>query len=295
MQTILHHGAGVMLKLEDISAGAGYEPTPTQRKALDFILKHPEEAVFFTATQLAHQLDISDASIVRLAQALGYAGFPQMRRRIRELVRPRLTTVDRMDKTAGKAGSVEGVIREVLASDLANLQTTIKDLDTGNIITAVDMLNRAGHIYAISLRSAHCLSAFLASSLKFLRRDVTLLKPGTGEILEDLRDTGPNDVVVAFSFPRYTRTTVEVVSYARERGAGVIAVTDSDLSPLYALADVTLAVPYEMGSFVESFTCAMSLVNALVTALAFESRNDTLQTLGEMEQSWASMGVYWKE
>jgi DNA-binding MurR/RpiR family transcriptional regulator len=296
MQTILQNAErGGMLKLEDIAGGATYEPTPTQRKVLDFILKRPEEAVFLTATQLASQLEISDTSIVRLAQAMGYAGYPQMRRRIRDLVQPRISTVDRMDRTAGQADSVESIIENILLNDLGNLQSTINDLDVAGLKKAVSMLSEARRIYTISMRSAHCLSAFMASALKFLHRDVTLLTPGTGEIWEDLREAGPKDVVVGFSFPRYTKTTVEVVSYARTRGTGIIAITDSDLSPLSTYADVTLSVPYEMNSFMESFTCAMSLVNALVTALAFESRTDTLEILGEMERSWASMGVYWDD
>jgi len=101
--------------------------------------------------------------------------------------------------------------------------------------------------------------------------------------------------VVGFSFPRYTRITVEVIMYAREMGARVVAVTDSELSPLAGSADWVLTVPYEIDSYMESFTAALSLVNAIVTALAFKNRENTIETLREMEESWAARGVYWED
>ena len=106
---------------------------------------------------------------------------------------------------------------------------------------------------------------------------------------------GPGDVIIGFAFPRYTKLTVHVMEYAREREAVVLAVTDGELSPLNRSAHFSLTVPYGIDSYIESFTCALSLVNALVTALAFASRADTLQILQEMEHVWEREGVYWSD
>ncbi len=284
-----------MLKLDDINRGRVSDPTPTQRKVLEFILKRPEEAVFLTATRLADRLDISDTSIVRLAQTLGYAGYPELRKRIRDLVRPRLTTVDRMDRTTGEIGSVEDVLARVMLKDISNLRTTYNDLDRNSFREAVEELDTAQRIYCIGLRSTHCLAVFLTSALRYLKKNVTLLSPGTGEMWEQIRDLGGKDLVVGFSFPRYTKTTVQVLEHARERGSRVIAITDSDLSPLAEYADITLTVPYEMDSFMESFTAALSLINSLVTGLAFKGKKNSLEILKEIEATWARQGVYWKE
>lgn len=297
MQNILHHldERRAILKLDDIRKKDTGPLTPTQRRVMDFVLKRPEEVVFLTASRLALRLDLSDTSIVRLAQALGYDGYPDLQRHLRGLVQKRLVTVGRLGETAKRAETEKDVFRNVLLKDSQNLARTLEDTDPESFKGVVEALKNAERVFVIGLRSTNCLAAFLTTALRFLRRDVVQLQPGKGEMWEELRDIGPQDVVVGFSFPRYTKVTVEVIMYAREMGAQVVAVTDSELSPLAGSANWVLPVPYEIDSFMESFTAALSLVNAIVTALAFRSKEDTIETLREMEESWAARGIYWED
>lgn len=284
-----------MLKLDDIRKQDIGPLTPKQKRVMDFVLKRPEEVVFLTASRLALRLDLSDTSIVRLAQALGYDGYPDLQRHLRGLVQSRLVTLGRLGETAKSAETEEDIFRNVLLKDSANLARTLEDTDLDCFSAVVEALKDAGRVFVIGLRSTNCLASFMTTALKFLRRDVVQLLPGKGEMWEELAELGPQDVVVGFSFPRYTRVTVEVIMYAREMGAKVVAVTDSELSPLAVSADWVLTVPYEIDSYMESFTAALSLVNAIVTALAFKSRENTMETLRGMEESWAERGVYWDE
>ncbi|UCF89547.1 MAG: MurR/RpiR family transcriptional regulator [bacterium] len=282
-----------MLRIDQVVKGRPPELTPTQRKVLDFILKRPEQAVFLTATDLAHHLNVSDTSIVRLAQALGYAGYPHLKRHLRQYVQPKITTVDRLDETVQRVESVRDVLTDVLSNDLKNLKTTLEETDPETFTSFVRELDAARRVFIIALRSTHCLGVFMNSALRFLGRDVVSIMPGTGEMWDQLRDLSPQDVLVGFAFPRYTKVTVEVMEYARERKARVLALTDGDLSPLRRTAHLTLTVPYEINSYIESFTSALSLVNAIVTAVAFENRADTMRVLNEMEDVWKREGVYW--
>lgn len=283
------------MKIDQIVKGRPPELTPTQRKVLDYILKQPEHAVFLTATDLARNLNVSDTSIVRLAQALGYAGYPHLKRRLREYVQTKITTVDRLGETVRRVESVGDVLTDVLAKDLNNLKITLEETDPEIFTRFVEEMDSAQRIFIIALRSTHCLGMFMTSALRFLGREVVPLMPGTGEMWDQLRDLGPEDVLIGFAFPRYTKVTVQVMDYARERDARVLAVTDGELSPLNRSAHFSLTVPYVIDSYIESFTSALSLVNALVTALAFQSRTDTLQTLSEMESVWEREDVYWKD
>ncbi len=283
------------MKIDQIVKGRPPELTPTQRKVLDYILKQPEHAVFLTATDLAQNLNVSDTSIVRLAQALGYAGYPHLKRRLREYVQTKITTVDRLGETVRRVESVGDVLTDVLAKDLNNLKITLEETDPEIFTRFVEEMDSARRIFIIALRSTHCLGMFMTSALRFLGRDVVPLMPGTGEMWDQLRDLGSEDVLIGFAFPRYTKVTVQVMDYARERDARVLAVTDGELSPLNRSAHFSLTVPYVIDSYIESFTSALSLVNALVTALAFQSRTDTLQTLSEMESVWEREDVYWKD
>jgi DNA-binding MurR/RpiR family transcriptional regulator len=283
-----------MIKIGQIVPEKPQDLTPTQRKVLDFILKHPEEAAFYTATELAAKLDVSDTSIVRLAQALGYKGYPHLKRKIREFVKPRITTVERLSDAVRRVESTGDVLASVMVRDLHNLQITLEEADTDAFTAVVSEMNAARRIFIIALRSTHCLGVFMSSALKFLGRDADLLLPGIGDMPEQMSDLCEKDLVIGFAFPRYTRTTVEVLKEARARGARVVVVTDGELSPLNQFAHHSLTAAYELDSHVESFTAALSLVNALVTALAFESRADTLQILNEMEDAWEKQEVYWK-
>lgn len=283
------------MKIDQIARGRPPELTPTQRKVLDFILKQPEQAVFLTATDLAQDLNVSDTSIVRLAQALGYAGYPHLKRRLREYVQPKITTVDRLGETMRRVESVGDVLADVLSRDMNNLKVTFEETDPEIFTRFVEEMDSAQRIFIIALRSTHCLGMFMTSALRFLGREVIPLIPGTGEMWDQLRDLGSEDVLIGFAFPRYTKVTVQVMDYARDQDARVLAVTDGELSPLNRSAHFSLSVPYGIESYIESFTSALSLVNALVTALAFQSRADTLQILSEMESVWEREEVYWKD
>ncbi len=283
-----------MIRIDQIVSEKPTDLTPTQRKVLDFILKHPADAVFYTATELAVKLQVSDTSIVRLAQALGYKGYPHLKRKLREFVKPKITTVERLGETVRRVESTGDILGSVMVRDLNNLKSTLEETDPAVFSTVVNEMDAARRIFVIALRSTHCLGVFMTSALKFLGRDVVLLTPGIGEMADQMRDLGEKDLVIGFAFPRYTRVTVEVLKEARERGARVVVVTDGELSPLNQFAHHSLTAAYELDSYVESFTAALSLVNALVTALAFESRVDTLQILNEMEDSWERQDVYWK-
>lgn len=283
------------MKIDQIARGRPPELTPTQRKVLDFILKQPEQAVFLTATDLAQDLNVSDTSIVRLAQALGYAGYPHLKRRLREYVQPKITTVDRLGETVRRVESVGDVLADVLSRDMNNLKVTLEETDPEIFTRFVEEMDSAQRIFIIALRSTHCLGMFMTSALRFLGREVIPLIPGTGEMWDQLRDLGSEDVLIGFAFPRYTKVTVQVMDYARDQDARVLAVTDGELSPLNRSAHFSLSVPYGIESYIESFTSALSLVNALVTALAFQSRADTLQILSEMESVWEREEVYWKD
>lgn len=284
-----------MLRIDQIVKGRPPELTPTQRKVLDYILKRPEQAVFLTATDLAQDLNVSDTSIVRLAQALGYAGYPHLKRRLREYVQPKITTVDRLGETVRRVESISDVLADVLSKDLNNLKITLEETDPEIFSRFVEEMDSAHRIFIIALRSTHCLGMFMTSALRFLGRHVVPLMPGTGEMWDQLRDLGPDDLIIGFAFPRYTKLTVEVMDFAREQGVRVLAVTDGELSPLNRSAHYCLTVPFGIESYIESFTAALSLVNALVTALAFASGTDNMQTLLEMERVWEREGVYWRE
>ncbi len=269
--------------------------TATQVRVVDYILANPDQAAFHTAARLGREAGVSDATVVRLAQALGFSGFRDMQRHLRGRIVSRLDTGSRLRRTTQSVSSLPDVLRAVMRADLANLAQTLETTSRHTFAKVVEQLRRAEEVHIIGLRSAHALAVFLASALKVLGRRVQLLTPGFDDVWSDLENLGPGSLLVAFSFPRYTSLTVEVAQAAQAAGATVIAFTDSALSPLATAADLVMPASFALDSYLESFVAALSLLNAIVTGIAFLEGRHALNRLSRLERLWKQRNVYYPE
>jgi DNA-binding MurR/RpiR family transcriptional regulator len=266
--------------------------TPAQRRIMQYIVDHYDEAIFLTASQLAGKAGVSEATVVRLAQALGFDGYPGMQRKFRRGLQDRLSTVTRLEHTVDHVQQTGDVVVKVLQEDIHNLSQTLRDLSLDVFERAVADLQRAKRIFVVGLRGAHAPALTLATYLRFLGKQASLLLPGHGEMWDILQGLGRSDLVVGISFPRYTQVTVEVMEHARKKRARVGAITDSPLSPLARHAHWVLTATCQLDSYIESFTAATSLINALLTAMSIREPEKTLRILRQREALWEEKGVY---
>ena len=266
--------------------------TATQRRIVDYLLANTTQAAFMTAMELARQVHTSDASIVRLAQALGFDGFHQLQRHLREQVKSRLDTASRLETSERKSNKPGEILARIIAADVENLRQTAEMVSTEAFDGAIRILRTAKGIGVLGLRSTHCLAQFFHSALRYQGRQARLITPGIAEMWVDLSLLGSEAVLVAFSFPRYARQTVEAVKAAKEFGMKVISVTDGPLSPLAGSSDFLLSAAYKSESFMQSFAAAFSLANALAEALAIQNGATTIDRLRKMEKLWHDKEVY---
>jgi DNA-binding MurR/RpiR family transcriptional regulator len=266
--------------------------TKSQKQVLKYILEHHQEAVFLTAAGLSQKAGVSEATVVRLAQVLGFGGYPDFQRRLREEFQDRLSTVSRLQETVRLVGTEGDILSSIMQEDIRNLTQTLRDLSADTFFQAVRDLDGAARIFVAGLRGAHAPALVLSLYLRFLKKDARLVTPGTGDVWNNIFGVGPRDLVVGISFPRYTRLTVEILAYARQQGARVGAITDSLLSPLAEFADWVLPVYSRLDSFIESFAAPMSLVNALLTAVSVQNLDKTVQALKEREELWKDKKIY---
>ena len=153
----------------------------------------------------------------------------------------------------------------------------------------------ARRIYILGTRSSTFVAGYLNFYLHLMFENVTLVEANAaGEIFEQLFRIGPGDVLIAITFPRYSKVTMNTVKFAKDRGATIVAITDSELSPLYQQADVSLLVTSDMFSFVDSMVAPLSLVNALLVAVGYRMGKDVSKTFGELEDIWNEYGVFGK-
>ena len=263
-----------------------------QRRIADFITKHYDEAAFMTAAKLGEEVGVSESTVVRFATELGFEGYPQFQKALQELIRSKLTIVQRLDVTRARMRDDE-VLRQVALSDISNIRRTIEDLDDSVFYSAVDAIVKARQVYVFGAGSCKHLAGFLTHYLQLLAgkaRRVTVASPS--QICEQMIDLSPEDVVIGISFPRYSKISVQAMHYARNKGATVIALTDSALSPIAPYATNLLTAHSDMASVVDSLVAPLSVINALIVALSLRTMESTRTKLEELEQLWNSYEVY---
>ncbi len=267
--------------------------TTAQQRAMKYITENYEETVFLTASSLSRRIGVSEATIVRLAQALGFHGYRGMQRMLREDFQDRLSTDARLEQTVKHAKTDEAILVKVMQEDIRNLTQTLESIPIKTFRRAVAEMAIARRIFVIGLKGSHSTALVLARYLSFLRDGIYLLKPGYGDIWDSFHDVGAKDLVVGISFPRYPRITVDALAYANDKGAKVGAITDSLFSPLADHAHWVLPVRHQLDSFIESYTATVSLINALLTALSVQNPPETLKALKKRESLWKNKGIYW--
>lgn len=264
-----------------------------QNRIARYILENTDKAAFMTAAKLGQKADVSESTVVRFALELGYEGYPEMRKALQEMIRNRLTSVQRMEVAKTVIGSRD-TLAAILNSDMENILRTQNELDRDQFESAVDALLNARHIYILGTRTSAALSMFMGFYFNLLFENVKVLYENTaGEIFEQILRIGPGDVFVGISYPRYSKRTVSAVRFARERGATVLALTDADTSPIAELSDVCLLARSDMVSFVDSLVAPLSLINALIVAVS-ERKTGVAGIFGDLEKVWNEYGVYEK-
>ena len=253
-----------------------------QKRIADYILMNYDKAAFMTAGHLGRKAQVSESTVVRFASQLGYEGYPNMQRALQELVRGRLTSLQRIQVSRDQMQE-QDVLTGVMQRDMNSIHTAIEQLDRAAFDRVVDRLLTASHIYLMGVRSSAFLAGYLNFYLHLMFKNVTLVQnAAAGEIFEQLSQIGPGDVLVGISFPRYSQMAIHAVEYARDRGADVVAITDSQMSPLYRMATVSLLVRSDMISFVDSMAAPLSLLNALIVAVGRQKNEEVSGTFSQL-------------
>lgn len=263
-----------------------------QRKVADFVIDRCDRAVFLTSAQVAAETSVSEATVVRTARALGFKGYPEFRAALRDFFMERMSTVTRVRLTAGRRRTDADIIEAVQAMDRSNLETTIRRIEPKSYSRAAELICRARHVYIIGLRASHSLAWLLHYSLTLILGNSRLVTLGLADIPEQLGDVGERDVVIGITFERYTKATVELFRRCLAQGAHAIALTDKATSPLAEAADAVLEAQARLGSFIDSYVAATSVINVLVTLIAAKRRRKALRVLARREEMWRRYGTY---
>ena len=241
-----------------------------QKRIASFILDSYDKAAFMTASKLGKTVDVSESTVVRFAAELGYDGYPAMQKALREMIRNKLTAVQRIEVANDRLDKSE-VLPAVLHADAENIRLTLEGLDQTSFDQAVRAILSARKIYILGVRSAFSIASFLGFYFNMMFENVVVAHTNSSsELFEQILRIGQGDVLIGVSFPRYSKRTVKAMRYAKDQGATVVAITDSETAPSAQIADHSLLAKSDMASFVDSLVAPLSLVNALIVAVSRE-------------------------
>ena len=264
-----------------------------QRRIADFILGSYNEAAFMTAAKMGDEVGVSESTVVRFAYALGLDGYPELQEGLQEIVRHRLTSVQRI-RLAANIPQQE-MLKTVLTSDMNNIRATIDMLDNDSFQNAVNAILSARRIYVLGIRSAMALAQFFTYYLDYVCDNVMFVNGAVQDIHERMLRVSSEDVCFGISFPRYSSRTVDAMKYARSKGATIIALTDQPSSPVSSVADYTLCARSDRASFADSLVAPLSLLNAVIAAVGLARQDEAFQHLNKLEEIWHDEGVYLSE
>lgn len=263
-----------------------------QKQIATYMLEHYDKAAYMTAAKLGGLVGVSESTVVRFANELGFEGYPELQHSLRELIRTKLTTLQRIEITNDRIGNAD-LLEKVLMSDVEKIKNTLEEIDRDSFNRAVDSLISAKNIYIVGMRSSSSVAEFLYFYLNLIFKRVRLVRTTSGsEIFEQLLRISKDDVIIGISFPRYSKRIINALEYAKSQSAHVVAITDSASSPIAAHADDLLLAKSDMASFVDSLVAPLSIINALIVAIGMKKQAEVASTFERLESIWDEYEVY---
>ena len=262
-----------------------------QKLIAQYILKNYDKVAFMTACKLGEAVGVSESTVVRFANALGYSGYPKLQDALQEVIKNKLTTVQRVDMVK-EFNDDSAILKKIVKSDMDNIKDTLEEIDEKAFEEAANRILKAKRIYIVGMRSSFTIVQYLGFYLGIILDSVHVIRTDMGDAFEQVVKINEDDVLIAISFPRYSKKSYQIVSYAKEKGAHIVSLTDSPFAPVASFTDNLLLVKSNMVSFVDSLVPALSIANALIVSVGMKEKEDIKQHFDDLEAIWEKYSVY---
>lgn len=258
----------------------------------EYVIKHYDTAAFMTAADLGNKVGVSESTVVRFANFLGYDGYRELQKELQELIKSKLTTIQRISMSTTDFKGYENILKEVVKKDINNIENILDEIDFNVFREAIKVILKSKTVYILGLRSSSFLAGYLGFYLNFLLDNVKVISAGPNDVFEQLLKLSSEDVIIGISYPRYSNRTLEALDFAKTKGAKVISITDSLISPINQYSDYILLASSNILSFVDSLVAPMSLINALIIAIGTEKGEQITSYFEDLENIWEKYNIY---
>lgn len=275
---------------------AQYDAMSAQlQQAARYVLEHPEEVALVSMREVARLAGVQPASMTRLAKFLGLPGYDELRAQHAAALRQggdgfAAKVRQRVDE--GSERGVSDTASHMLQGLSAQLAKLCEPDSLRRLEATATRLRSARKVYVLGLRSSHAVAWHFHYVMSLLgERSVQLDGPG-GTGGDALIRATPEDVMLVISIKPYATRTLELAQLAKDKGVGIVSITDSEVSPLVALSEQTILCPTESDSFFHTLTPALAVSEVLCSLLAEFDRPKTLDALQQADEHLSQLNTY---
>lgn len=272
--------------------------TKTSRRIGEFILDHETDACFMTSTEMALELDVSEASVIRFARALGFTGYMDFQKNLRKSHTEKLGRIssavavpyERLQVSMATEG--EDYIQEFLLNTQTNITSVVRNNLKETFDEAIDLLMEARRRYIVASRANTGVASYFNLLLRHQVTDVIPTWESSVNVIDHMCDIGKEDCVILFSFPRYSEMDHQAMQMAEDAGAKILVITDRPSAPLAQYATVLLTVDVDTNTFFNSYVGVQLVMEILCAGLSRRVGGANAEKLQLIDRYIGKLGVY---
>lgn len=269
--------------------------SPQVQAAARYVMDNADDVALLSMRQLAKSASVHPTTMVRLAQSLDFEGFNDLRDVFKKRMRSEPDDyVARARGLQGQKGHIATLVEEIEANAHRNISQSLHGCGAQKIESTADYLLGAKRVFVMGLRLSYPVAFSFFYAYSMFHANARLVDGRAGTVADVLRGIGPDDVLLAVSVSPFSRETVRAVTYARSRGAGIVTISDSEVTPLGAEDDYALVVRNESQTFFPSLTANMALVESLIAVMISKGGEDVLQTVMQSKTQLDEFDAYWE-
>lgn len=273
-----------------------YKFSKGQKLIAQFIIDHYDKAAFMTAAKIGETVDVSESTVVRFASSIGYSGYPELQKALQVLIKNKLTTVQRISLDDDVINDSEKLHKKIIKNEMNNMRNLYESIDIEALDKATDLILNARKVYILGLRTSSTLSNYLGFYLDVILDNVKILNnSGVNSLYEEIIRIKEDDVLIVISYPRYSKITIDATKFVKERNAKIVAITDTESSPVHQLANVSLLAKSNIVSFIDSLVVPLGIINNLIINISLQEKEDIVEYYNRLEQLWDNHSIYQNE
>lgn len=260
-----------------------------QKKIADLFFREPIFIAFSSALEVGKRVEVSESTVIRWTQKLGYKGYTEFQHTLqRKLAEERLNTA----RQEQPAAADQSFLENLLDADITSILKLKETINEENLLQAVDCISKSDKRYVTGNFFDFGLAEWFGGWLGSALGNTTMMQPGTAAYYGQIGELGPQDTVIAFAFPRYTRTLMDTLKQAKRKGATVIVLTDREDSPAAKHADLVLAVSVNANLNIDSYTAVHALLTSVMRFLYVKEHAKVKEKLAQLEAAYSDQDIF---